>query len=64
MEKIFYFTPNCSDELLNAMSRLSEEECEFYAKNYGNEVWKLSPREFESMFNTEVMSDLGFIRIF
>lgn len=63
MEKIYYFTPQCSDELLNAMSNLSEEECRFYAKNY-DYVWELSPREFECMFNTEVISDLGFIRIF
>ena len=62
--KIFYFTPNCSDELLNAMSNLTEEECEFYAKNYGNEVWKLSPSEFEYHFNVEHISDQGYIRIF
>ena len=61
--KIYYFTPNCDDSLLNRIYRLTQEECEYESRN-NNEVYEYDFKDFELAFNDEMISDLGYIRIF
>lgn len=61
--KIYYFTPNCDDDLLAAVPVMTKDECDYESKN-NNEVYSYSAQEFEKAFNDEFISDLGYIRIF
>ena len=63
MKKIYYFSPNCDCELLNNVSCLSEYECKNECSS-NDEVFCYAPNEFETAFNDEQISDLGYIRIF
>lgn len=63
MAKIYYFTPNCSDFITARIYQLTQEECAFKSRN-NSEIYEYDEKEFELAFNDEMISDLGYIRIF
>lgn len=59
--RVYYFSP-IFDEL-ERVPYYTQEECEYYCHN-DNEVYVYSISDFETVFNDELISDLGYIRIF
>lgn len=63
---IYYFSPNVNDDILDRVYNLTEEECEqLYANGLAENIDKYDDMQiFETDFNNQCISDLGFIRIF
>lgn len=63
---IYYFSQNVSDDILDRVYDLTEEECEqLYDGDLTENIDKYEDMKiFEQDFNSECISDLGFIRIF
>lgn len=63
---IYYFSPNVSDDILNRVYDLTEEECEqLYNTALTEDIEQYEDMQiFEKDFNNQCISDLGFIRIF
>lgn len=63
MTKIYYFSPNCDCELINAIPYMGEWACQNESES-NSEVTCYTPEQFEIAFNDERISDLGYIKIF
>jgi hypothetical protein len=63
---IYYFSPNVSDYILDRVYDLTKDECQqFYDGDLTENIDKYEDMKiFEQDFNSECISDLGFIRIF
>lgn len=61
-KKVIYIYCDYNEEELNLeeFEKLSNEEKLHIAKN-SNDMWVYTLKEFEDAFNTELISDLGFI---
>lgn len=63
---IYYFSPNVSDDILERVYDLTEQECEqLYEVELIEGLDKYDDMTiFETDFNNQCLSDLGYIRIF
>ena len=63
MTKIYYFAPDYQWDEVGEISHLTEQQCEEKLRS-NNEVTCYSLKDFEFAFNSGVISDFGYVRIF